>query len=285
MASSSFDDEIESIQDPYLLVSLLLEEGEALSPKLREKILSMGSAAVQPLINMLNNEALQMERAPGRGCGPIHAVGLLGDIQAKEAIQPMLRWLAEMEVGEDILHCEIITALSKYGEIAYQPVLDAFEQAEDDDNRKSLCDVLVSSGIRNDRIFNMILAFFEKEKAYGALSFALYGDPRALDYLHQALAECEFKDESQNLFANQVMIDLSSAITELGGQLTPEEAQKLEKVNEQRSKNTEKIEAFFDQAEEEPRHPNQKPGRNDPCWCGSGKKYKHCHWQLDRNVN
>ena len=23
--------------------------------------------------------------------------------------------------------------------------------------------------------------------------------------------------------------------------------------------------------------PAQKPGRNDPCWCGSGKKYKKCH--------
>jgi hypothetical protein len=23
-------------------------------------------------------------------------------------------------------------------------------------------------------------------------------------------------------------------------------------------------------------------GRNDPCWCGSGKKYKHCHWREDR---
>ena len=23
--------------------------------------------------------------------------------------------------------------------------------------------------------------------------------------------------------------------------------------------------------------PNQTPGRNDPCWCGSGKKYKRCH--------
>ncbi len=22
----------------------------------------------------------------------------------------------------------------------------------------------------------------------------------------------------------------------------------------------------------------EKPGRNDPCWCGSGKKYKKCHW-------
>ena len=23
--------------------------------------------------------------------------------------------------------------------------------------------------------------------------------------------------------------------------------------------------------------PAEKPGRNDPCWCGSGKKYKKCH--------
>ncbi|MBN1250468.1 MAG: SEC-C domain-containing protein [Anaerolineae bacterium] len=25
-----------------------------------------------------------------------------------------------------------------------------------------------------------------------------------------------------------------------------------------------------------------RPGRNDPCWCGSGKKYKNCHWQADQ---
>ncbi|HIG53357.1 MAG TPA: hypothetical protein EYG11_12075 [Candidatus Latescibacteria bacterium] len=25
-----------------------------------------------------------------------------------------------------------------------------------------------------------------------------------------------------------------------------------------------------------------KPGRNDPCWCGSGKKYKKCHLDADR---
>jgi hypothetical protein len=23
-------------------------------------------------------------------------------------------------------------------------------------------------------------------------------------------------------------------------------------------------------------------GRNEPCWCGSGEKYKHCHWRQDR---
>jgi preprotein translocase subunit SecA len=26
--------------------------------------------------------------------------------------------------------------------------------------------------------------------------------------------------------------------------------------------------------------PGQKVGRNDPCPCGSGRKYKHCHGKL-----
>jgi preprotein translocase subunit SecA len=25
------------------------------------------------------------------------------------------------------------------------------------------------------------------------------------------------------------------------------------------------------------RDDNEKIGRNDPCWCGSGKKFKKCH--------
>ncbi|MEO8392670.1 MAG: SEC-C domain-containing protein [Chloroflexota bacterium] len=27
---------------------------------------------------------------------------------------------------------------------------------------------------------------------------------------------------------------------------------------------------------------SNKPGRNDPCWCGSGKKYKFCHYRRDK---
>ena len=26
-----------------------------------------------------------------------------------------------------------------------------------------------------------------------------------------------------------------------------------------------------------PIHVDKKPGRNEPCFCGSGKKYKNCH--------
>ena len=34
----------------------------------------------------------------------------------------------------------------------------------------------------------------------------------------------------------------------------------------------------------EPARADKKPGRNDPCWCGSGKKYKHCHYKLDKQA-
>ena len=35
-------------------------------------------------------------------------------------------------------------------------------------------------------------------------------------------------------------------------------------------------------AQQTVRKNNQRPGRNKPCWCGSGKKYKHCHMRQDQ---
>jgi uncharacterized protein YecA (UPF0149 family) len=29
----------------------------------------------------------------------------------------------------------------------------------------------------------------------------------------------------------------------------------------------------------------QKLGRNDPCFCGSGRKYKDCHLKADQRAN
>ena len=28
----------------------------------------------------------------------------------------------------------------------------------------------------------------------------------------------------------------------------------------------------------------EKPGRNDPCWCGSGIKYNKCHIDFDEKI-
>jgi len=32
----------------------------------------------------------------------------------------------------------------------------------------------------------------------------------------------------------------------------------------------------------QPAHGKKTLGRNDPCWCGSGKKYKICHMRSDQ---
>ena len=47
-----------------------------------------------------------------------------------------------------------------------------------------------------------------------------------------------------------------------------------EQVNEMDKKNEAKVQAA--QSESEPK----KVSRNDPCPCGSKKKYKHCHGEL-----
>jgi uncharacterized protein YecA (UPF0149 family) len=30
--------------------------------------------------------------------------------------------------------------------------------------------------------------------------------------------------------------------------------------------------------------PEIQPGRNEPCWCGSGKKYKKCHLHTEEKA-
>ena len=41
----------------------------------------------------------------------------------------------------------------------------------------------------------------------------------------------------------------------------------------------ERVKILFQGPEE--KAPTVKPERNEPCWCGSGKKYKKCHLPED----
>ena len=44
----------------------------------------------------------------------------------------------------------------------------------------------------------------------------------------------------------------------------------------------EKISSLWEKPQEPLASSQPRPKRNDPCWCGSGKKYKHCHMKQDR---
>ncbi len=36
-------------------------------------------------------------------------------------------------------------------------------------------------------------------------------------------------------------------------------------------------------AKKQPVRRTERPGRNEPCWCGSGNKYKKCHLRSDES--
>ena len=238
------DEQLDEIQDPTLLVHLLLEQRETLSPKLRERILSMGSPCVPSLLEMLNNEHVQMEDAPGGGWASIHATVLLGELRAEEAIPSMLTWLLRTESGEDILHSRLISTLSAFGETAFQPVLQAYHETSDPEYRRSLCDTLTGLGIKDDQIFDIALDYLEEDVEYGAMCFAVYGDSKALVHLQRALDDYEV-EETDNPFAYQPVIELCGAIQELGGQLTPSQAEKHKRVMAHRARYSDQIDAVF----------------------------------------
>jgi preprotein translocase subunit SecA len=123
----------------------------------------------------------------------------------------------------------------------------------------------------------------------------------ALDHLRQGIhlrsyaqqtPTQEYKKEAFELFA--LMLDLiNTEVTKILITVQIRSEAELQKVEEPEApKNVQYHHAEYDQALEEANadapasaaqtfvRQGQKVGRNDPCPCGSGKKYKHCHGRL-----
>src|SRR5438128_35284 len=124
------DKQIESVTDPEALARLLIDAGEKIPPRLRERILAFGPAVIPPLVALMEDEALFLEEAPGEGWAPIHAAELLGELSAAEAIEPMLRRLTNLD-WDTILHETLTEALPRLGPAVLEPTLAAHAEATD----------------------------------------------------------------------------------------------------------------------------------------------------------
>ncbi len=83
-------------------VAQFVSAGERLPEPVAEAILRRGREVVFLLIEVLEAPALAHGDAPGGGYAPIHAAKVLRDLEASEAIEPMLRVLARCD-AMDIL--------------------------------------------------------------------------------------------------------------------------------------------------------------------------------------
>ncbi|PHM46422.1 preprotein translocase subunit SecA [Xenorhabdus mauleonii] len=122
----------------------------------------------------------------------------------------------------------------------------------------------------------------------------------AMDYLRQGIhlrgyaqkdPKQEYKRESFSMFANMLeslKYEVISTLSKVQVRM-PEEVEALE---QQRREEAERLArkqhlsheveqgALMSEAEAQMAAGERKVGRNDPCPCGSGKKYKHCHGRL-----
>ncbi|MHB1121590.1 MAG: preprotein translocase subunit SecA [Ramlibacter sp.] len=128
----------------------------------------------------------------------------------------------------------------------------------------------------------------------------------ALDYLRQGIhlrgyaqkqPKQEYKREAFELFG-QLLDSVKNEVTRILMTVTVQSGEQLEQAAEDMESRAERIsnvtytaptetgevESKLDEATaraQAPRAaPAQRVGRNDPCPCGSGKKYKHCHGKL-----
>jgi uncharacterized protein YecA (UPF0149 family) len=285
------------------LVGRLFEWAEQAEESLRElpgelrgELAEADSGGTGALVAILEDEYLARTEAPGGGWLPIYAARILAERGDEEAIEPMLGVLSECH-WDEYLYSELIDALEKFGAAVVEPVWEALGEHEvgderDEAYREALLGILAEAGVHEERIFEVLVGLLDEDPELGAMYLTSYGDSRAVEPLSEELDEQTVDTSDAGLMGNQVIIEVSEAIRQLGGSLTESQREKVEQVDELRERARQQSHPLFGAPREggEAAGPEgtyrkderEDIGRNDPCWCGSGQKYKHCHLHEDR---
>lgn len=266
------------------LLKRIIDAGKELPDGLRRELVEGDEEVEALLIDIVEDEFLALEAAPGGGWVAIHAVDVLGERGGEAAIDALVDVFSDYQFDE-IIYSHLVSALVNMGESALEPVLELWERARDEDTRWGCADVLSRLGVRDDRVLEVLMELFDEDIVLGACFLGYYGDPAALARLHTEFERIPV-DESGMPFANQEFRELAGAIESCEGELSEEERAKLERVEELRKGgDSDWLQTYVEALEpsrETYRNVDEKPGRNEPCWCGSGKKYKRCHWRQER---
>ncbi|MFB0538032.1 MAG: SEC-C metal-binding domain-containing protein [Anaerolineae bacterium] len=294
-------------------LSQRLYEGEqALTPDLVEQFHSQRETVVPALRRLLYDWALYDTEGSGEGWVPIHAVRLLGELGAEEAIDDLMEVLAESRY-EEIIRQTTLEALEQIGPPALPAALDFLRWSRRTGLQGEVAGLIGVIGKEDERAYPALRTFFEQTDWDGARTLAvsalaLLGDQRAIPLLRSALKERDLQPSD--------VASLAMALGELGVNIEREPALKravrrisLHSPEELEPRLMEDDEGQVYRigqdaqgrplcpdcgmpmveedgrlvhAPQTPVHAEKKVRRNDPCPCGSGKKYKHCCWKKDR---
>ena len=186
-----------------------------------------------------------------------------------------------------------VLALKAIGPAVVEPVLQQLQSTPADAQVfKSWCEILADAGAHDERIYDAFGRLYEVAPDFAASCFALYGDARALPRITYALEQTTLTGE---IMRDRGVLEYEAAIIELGGSISERGREILARYRANvrqaeramsRGPRGEGIRRTrgggFDDPNVADDRRTDKPGRNAPCWCGSGKKYKRCHWAADQ---
>jgi hypothetical protein len=267
-------------------------------PEAVHRPLVAAGAAILPALIALVEDALADDQRD-LGWAPLHAIDLLGVLEDARAVPVLLRCL-DLEDELDLRVEQAEAALRALGARALEACVAAYAASPQDAFRDRLAGVMSQWGLHDERIYAALLDTLQRTPELGANYLVDYGDPRAVEVLAQTFDTLPIR-EGDDLLANHVFIELRCAIEDLGGQLTAAQQHKCAQADAPRRRfvaqlpwdleapalPTERAAALarVSAARPRPRTTGQrKLGRNAPCWCGSGKKYKKCHLPVEEQA-
>ena len=187
-------------------------------------------------------------------------------------------------------------------EMPIQKWLDEDDNLHEDNLREKVLDLIVAEYKAKEEVVGAaVIRNFEKSIMLQSLDQHWKEHLAAMDHLRQGIGlrsyaqknpKQEYKRESFELFTDMLEL-LKTDVIGILSKVQVRAEEDVEAVEEQRRQAAAApVEYQHEQNDQlggeapEPAGPQSqirqgpKIGRNDPCWCGSGKKYKHCHGKL-----
>lgn len=267
-------------------------QGAKLPRPIRTEILAHGARAVRPLLDVMNRAAgTEGFSFPASA----HAATLLGALRALETIEPLLA--AIVDSPEPYAREGAVAGLAAFGPVVVEPVLAALGRLPDpaapdpDDARTRLITVLATCDAGEDeRVTQALLDALERSPRGVASIVARHADPRIgdrLDALFERIAPvdqdtAELKIElgvallTARRFTDAHGAGMDAAYAVLSRALSDLRAT----AGADRGPDIDDLDGSSHEDEGESEAGSEgipDPGRNEPCWCGSGKKFKRCH--------
>jgi hypothetical protein len=252
--------------------------------------LGLSSEHVPDLIRMAQDEELhQAGMDSAEVWAPIHAWRALAKLQAEAAVEPLTELFARIDAyDDDWVGEDLPAAFGVFGPVAI-PALQAYlaDPSHGLWARVAAARSLAEIGQRYPEARSECIAplaaqlahFAEQDRGLNAILVDFLIDLRAVEAA--PIIEQAYAADRVDLMVLGDWEDAQVYLGLLDERMTPAPdypaIEMPELLGLRRTLNRSA------QRSEEPKPlAKRKLGRNDPCWCGSGKKYKYCHLRKDQ---